>query len=89
MERKLVVKICTGTLCYVMGGAELQALDEHLSEEIQEQLDIIGAPCLEHCNCCEENEEPKAPFVEVGDKVIAKASIEKVVAAIKEELGIE
>ncbi|MEG1648368.1 MAG: hypothetical protein RR141_02895 [Rikenellaceae bacterium] len=86
MEKKLVVKICTGTLCYVMGGAELQAIDEFLSESIQDQIDIIGAPCLEYCNTCE---GPKAPFVEVGDKVISEASITKVVDAIKAELGVK
>ena len=84
MEKKLVVKICTGTLCYVMGGAELQVIDEYLPEDLLDKVDIKGAPCLEHCNNCD---GPKAPFVEVGDKVIAEASVTKVVDAIKEALG--
>ncbi len=84
MEKKLIVKICTGTLCYVMGGAELQVIDEYLPEELLDKLDIKGAPCLDHCNKCD---GPKAPFVEVGDKVVSEATVEKVVAAIKEALG--
>lgn len=83
MEKKVVVKICTGTLCYVMGGAELQLIDEHLSEEVQEMVDIKGAPCLEHCNHCD---GPKAPFVEVNGRIISEASVTKVVDAINEEL---
>lgn len=85
-EKKLTVKICTGTLCYVMGGAELQLIDEYLPEEILDRVDIKGAPCLDHCNHCD---GPKAPFVEVGGKVISEASVTKVVEAIKEELGVK
>lgn len=66
-----------------MGGAELQVIDEYLPEDILDQIDIKGAPCLEHCNCID---GPKAPFVEVGDKVISEASVSKVVEAIKEAL---
>ncbi len=84
MEKKLVVKICTGTLCYVMGGADLQMLDEYIPEELLEKLDIVGSPCLDHCNHCE---GPKAPFVEVGSRVISEATIAKVVEAVKEELA--
>ncbi|MFI3314588.1 MAG: hypothetical protein R3Y04_02850 [Rikenellaceae bacterium] len=83
MEKKLVVKICTGTLCYITGGAELQMLDEYLTEDIQSKIHVIGSPCLEHCNKCE---DASAPFVEVGKKVISGATIPKVVAAIKEQL---
>lgn len=82
-ETKLTVRICTGTLCYVMGGAELQLIDEYLPEDILNKIDIKGAPCLDHCNHCE---GPKAPFVEVGNNVISEASVSKVVEAIKAAL---
>ena len=86
MEKKLEVRICTGTLCYVMGGADLQVIDEYLPEELLDKVDIKGTPCLDYCN---NYDGPKAPFVKVGDKVISEASIEKVVTAIKEALGEE
>ena len=86
MEKNLEVRICTGTLCYVMGGADLQVIDEYLPEELLDKVDIKGTPCLDYCNNCD---GPKAPFVKVGDKVISEASIEKVVTAIKEALGEE
>ncbi len=84
MERKLVVKICTGTLCYVTGGAELQSIDEHIPEHILDQIDIIGSTCADH----EETEDrPQPPIVKVGDVIIPEATIEKVVTAIKAALG--
>lgn len=79
---KITVKICTGTLCYVMGGAELQLLNEYLPEELLERVEIKGATCLDYCN---QEGGGKAPFVTVGDRVISQATISKVVEAIKEE----
>ena len=84
MGKKLEVKICTGTMCYVMGGADLQLLDEHLSKEILDQIDIKGAPCLSCCN----KDDKKAPFVLVGDEVLSEASINSVVNEIKRQLGL-
>lgn len=84
MEKKLEVKICTCTLCYVMGGAELQLIDEFIPDDIIDKIDIKGAPGLEYCNGAN---GLKAPFVMVGDRVISEASISKVVDAIKEELA--
>ena len=83
MEKKLIVKICTGTLCYVMGGAELQLLDEQLPEELLSRVEIQGSPCLD---CCNREDSQGAPFVKVGDRIIAGATIEKVIEAIKNEL---
>ncbi len=84
MEKKLIVKICTGTLCYVMGGAELQLLDEQLPAELLAQVEIQGSPCLD---CCNREDSQGAPFVKVGDRIIASATIEKVIDAIKNELN--
>lgn len=85
MSKRVSVKICTGTLCYVMGGAELQIIEEYLSPEVLDRVDISGSPCLDCCN--KEEGAGKAPFVMVGEKIISEASISKVVDAIKEELN--
>ncbi len=78
-----MVKICTGTLCYVMGGAELQLLDEYLPSDLSERVDIIGTPCLD---CCTSGEGSNAPYVEVGGKIVPEASLGKLVDIIREEL---
>ncbi len=81
--KKLEIKICTGTLCYVMGGAELQLIDEYIPEEIIERIDIKGTPCLDMCS---KFDGPKAPFVKVGDRLVSDASVHRVIEVIKEEL---
>ena len=85
MKDKVTVKICTGTLCYVMGGSELQLLEEHLGSELIDRVEVSGTPCLDICN---KGGTEKAPFVKVGDRVISEATISKVVIAIKEELNV-
>ncbi len=83
MGKKLTVKICTGTLCYVMGGADLQLLDEQLPAELLAQVDIMGSPCLD---CCNRDDSAQAPFVRVGDRIVSGATLSKVIEVIKEEL---
>lgn len=87
MEKKIEVKICTGTLCYVMGGAELQIIDEHIPSEIKDLVTITGSPCLEYCNNPINNS--KAPYVEVDGNVISEATIIKVINAINKALEIK
>lgn len=82
---KLSVKICTGTLCYVMGGAELQLLSEYLPEDIADRVEIRGSTCLDYCN---QPERGKAPFVMVGETLVTQATIPKVVEAIRTALGV-
>ncbi|MBN1113612.1 MAG: DUF1450 domain-containing protein [Bacteroidales bacterium] len=83
MEKKIKVKICIGTLCYVMGGSELQLLEEHLPEELKKRVDIEGSICLGFCNS---NEDEKPPFASVNGKCVSRASITKLINQIKKEL---
>jgi len=80
----ITVKICSGTLCYVMGGSELWTLPEILPEELKDKVVVKGSTCLGYCN----NEKPvKAPYVEVNGKVIREASVSKIIEVIKDEIG--
>ena len=58
---KLTVQICTGTLCYIMGGSELQLLGEYL-------------PAGQHieAGCIEADGRPVAAFTVVGHKRICR-----------------
>lgn len=86
MEKKITVTICAGTLCYVMGGAELQLLDEHLTPQELKQVEIKGSPCLD---CCNKDSGQRAPFVLVDGMVVSEASIPKVVELIRIKLKEE
>ncbi len=78
---KVIVKLCCGTMCYVMGGSELQLLDEQLPEELISVVDIRGVTCLDLCNRGEE--AGKAPFAMVGDTVISSATKDKIIDEIR------
>lgn len=80
---KLIVKLCSGTLCYVMGGAELQLLAETLPEHLTDKVEIRGAPCLD---CCNKPEMGKAPFVMVGQTIVASATVSNVIEEINKQL---
>ncbi len=80
---KIVVKVCCGTMCYVMGGAELQLLDEHLSEDIASRVELRAVTCLDMCN----KDGAKAPYAMVGDTIIRNADISKVTDEILNQLS--
>lgn len=79
---KTQVKICMGTMCYVMGGGELRSLVETLPEEMRRCLDVSYSPCLGHCN---QMLEP--PYIEINGRVVAGVSAPALLQIIKEELN--
>ena len=81
----VVVKICSGTTCYIMGGAELLAVADELTAEEQELVSVEASTCLGVCK----DFGPKAPYVKVNDEVIASATMEILVAKIRQELAAE
>ncbi len=81
---KLTVRICTGTLCYVMGGSELQLLGDYLPTSLADRVEIRGATCLDFCN---QEGKGRAPFVLVGEELVTEATVTKVVETIRQQLG--
>ncbi|CDN30356.1 hypothetical protein BN938_0250 [Mucinivorans hirudinis] len=69
-------------MCYVMGGSELQLLDEYLPDELKDKVEICGATCLDFCN---QEGHGKAPFVLVGEKLVTAATISKVIEEIENQ----
>ena len=47
---KIKLRLCAGTMCYVMGGAQLMEIEELLSEEEKQGIEITFSPCLQRCN---------------------------------------
>ena len=73
------VRICTGTLCHVMGGAVLPELELYLPNQLKQKVQIKGMTCADYCK----HEDRKPPYVMVDDHLIESASMEKVIAYIK------
>lgn len=78
---KVQLKLCMGTMCYVMGGGQLRSMVESLPPEMKENLDIVYSPCLGYCN---EKSEP--PYVELNGRPIACVGTAGLMQLLKEEL---
>ena len=82
--RSVDVHICTGTTCFVMGGADILLLEDAVFEELEKygisreelcrRLNISGSPCIGHCR----HSKLKPPFVIVNGELIAEADMQKV-----------
>ena len=72
--KKIMVSICTGTACFVMGASEIMLLEEQLPSELQDIVEVQGITCFE---VCKNSECGKAPFVKINDEIISEASLPK------------
>ena len=76
----LEVRVCVGTSCAYKGGLQiLEYLED--DEDLQKQITLIT------CNCINKKCKPDfSPIVVVGDEMIKKATLNKVLVKIREEL---
>lgn len=84
MNKAIEVKICVGTLCSVMGGSDLQLLEEHLPQEWQEKVRIVGSTCLDVCKDREKYGNP--PFASVDGTIVPGATIVSLMELIREKI---
>ena len=85
---KITVKICSGTSCFVMGAAQIQALEFSPPEDIADKIEIIEVRCM---NLCKDTKAKynRGPFVMVNEEVVEEATSEKVVTKIRQILSRE
>ena len=76
MKKKIKIKICVGTQCYVMGNHELKDLKDQLPEDLKPKVYVEAAVCL---GCDVLNTKPEPPYVEVNGKLISQATRDKIV----------
>ena len=90
MDRKIDIRICTGTTCYVMGASDLLAIEDRLPEERLRVISISGSACLGLCRRAtgmdSEESRLKPPFVRINGRLICRASPEKVLDAVNAEI---
>lgn len=80
MENKITLTICSGTVCYVMGGTDLLSIGEKIPADIKEKVFIKGSPCLGYCK---DTKNGKPPFAEVNGEKISEASVSKILETLK------
>lgn len=85
MDKKIKVRVCVGTHCYVMGNHELKDIKDQLPADLKESVFVEGSVCL---GCEKMDRKPQHPYVEVDGKLIENASLEKVISYLR-ELGNE
>ncbi len=83
--KKIKVRICVGTSCFVMGSAQIQSLEFNAPSDIADEIEIVEERCM---NLCKDltRQRNRGPFVYVDDELVEEATYEKVVAKIREKL---
>ncbi len=79
------VKVCLGTTCFVMGGSNLQELNDIIPQKYGDKVELSAANCLGLCSI--NWEYSKAPYVKVNEEVVSEATVEKVLEEIDKQLG--
>lgn len=83
--KKIEVKVCLGTTCFVMGSSYLQELIDIVPKKYGDKVEVTGSNCLGLCSI--NWEYSKAPYVKVDDEVVQEATVEKVLNAIERKLN--
>ena len=84
---KISVKVCLGTTCFVMGGANLQELIEIIPRKYGDKVEVSGSPCLGMCSI--QWNYSRAPYVKVGEDMVEEATVEKVLDVVDKKLGLK
>lgn len=79
MEEKIKVEVCSGTVCYVMGGADLLLIQDKLPQDLKEKVLVKGSPCLEFCKG---DKNGKPPFAMIDGEMVCEATVTKVIDRI-------
>lgn len=79
MDKKIIVKICVGTYCYVMGGYKLKDLKSKLPSHLVDKVKVEASVCLG----CDKSAKPIPPYAEIDGELMEEASIEKITKKIE------
>ncbi len=75
MSKQFKIVICSGTTCYVLGGAQLMMLEDIMPADLKDQVEIVGSTCLQACR----DGKLHPPFVKINDYLMPEASISKII----------
>lgn len=91
-ERRMTVEICSGTTCFILGGADLLMLEDELNElwretrlqgqAISELIEIKASVCMEYCK----EGSLKPPFVKVDGELYGHMRLEVLISIIEKRL---
>jgi NADH:ubiquinone oxidoreductase subunit E len=77
--KPLIVEICVGTSCHLLGSQDLFDAIESLPEETREKIEIQGTSCFQSCR--------KGPNVRINGIVLAEMTPDRLIAVILDNLA--
>ena len=81
---KVLVELCFGTTCFVMGASKLQELESFIPPQYKNKVEVKAHTCLD---LCKNATYMKAPFVKIDGEIISEATVEHVLKAIESKLN--
>ncbi len=81
---KILVELCFGTTCFVMGASKLQEIESIIPPQYRKRVEVKAHTCLD---LCKNATYMKAPFVKVDGEIISEATVEKVLKAIESKVN--
>ncbi len=74
----LIIEVCLGTSCHLMGSQALLSAIEALPPERRVRIDLRGVTCLKSCR--------KGPTVRINGVVLAEMTPDRLLAVIEDSL---
>lgn len=78
MDKILVIEICMGTSCHLLGAQDLIETIESLPIDIKDKIEVKGATCLQACG--------KGPNIKVNGLVLSDITPERLLQIIDDNL---
>jgi NADH:ubiquinone oxidoreductase subunit E len=75
---KLIIEVCLGTSCHLMGSQAVMSAIETLPPEQKAQVDLRGVTCLQNCR--------KGPTVRINGVVLTEMTPDRLLAVIEDSL---
>lgn len=80
----VVLEVCLGTTCFVMGAQELVALEDRFPETWRDRVEVRTAACFDRCH---QKGQGHGPFVRLDGEFFGNATPELVLGLLEEKLG--
>lgn len=81
MMEKIIVELCMGTTCFVMGSSSIPEFTDSLSPDVLGAVEVKHSPCMD---LCKDQKYGKAPYVKVNGEVLSSATAHAVAVRIRQ-----
>ena len=77
--KKIEIKICMGTTCFIMCNSELQEIEKEINPAILPYIQILGSSCL---GICKDAQFKKIPCATIDGNIIDNLDKQKLLETI-------